>query len=201
MSRDDETLRVYDARAAEYARVTAADAPGRLLSAFIAALPGGGRVLDLGCGPGIDAGHMAAAGLVVEAMDASAAMVDLSRTRDGVAARQADFDMFVTERHSQSYHGIWANFSLLHAPRMALPGYLAAIHTALRPCGQFHIAVKTGTGQARDSLGRTYTYYMPDELSGLLRAAGLVPQAQRQGREPGLDGKPADWVAIRAARA
>ena len=200
MTRDDETLRVYDARAAEYARVTAADAPGPLLAAFIAALPTGARVLDLGCGPGIDAGHMAAAGLVVEAVDASAAMIDLARGQKGVAARQADFDIFAAERHSAAYHGIWANFSLLHAPRDALSRYLSAIHAALRPGGQFHIAVKTGEGHARDSLGRTYTYYSEAELSAYLTDAGLTPTDTAHGREPGLDGKLADWIAIRATR-
>jgi SAM-dependent methyltransferase len=201
MTGDEETLRVYDARAAEYARITQTDAPGPLLAGFIAALPAGGRVLDLGCGPGLDAGHMAAAGLVVEAVDASAAMIEQARARRGVAARQADFDTFVAEGHSAAYHGIWANFSLLHAPRDALPGYLTAIHTALRPGGRFHIAVKTGTGSKRDALGRIYTYYMPDELSDHLRMAGLDPQARSEGREPGLDGKLADWVAISATRA
>lgn len=201
MSRDEETLRVYDARAAEYARVTATTAPGDLLSAFIAALPAGARVLDLGCGPGTDAGHMAAAGLVVEAVDASEPMVTLARAQDGVAARQADFDMFAAEGHTGVYHGIWANFSLLHAPRAALPGYLAAIHAALQPGGLFHIAVKTGTGEARDRLGRVYSYYMPDELSALLDQAGLAPQSMAQGRDRGLDGTLADWVAIRAKRA
>ncbi|MCM2562609.1 class I SAM-dependent methyltransferase [Lutimaribacter sp. EGI FJ00015] len=201
MSRDDETLRVYDARAAEYARVTHTDTPGPLLAAFITALPPGARVLDLGCGPGVDAGHMAAAGLVVEALDASAAMVAQARKRHGVAARQADFDDFVAEGHDGAYHGIWANFSLLHAPEASLPAYLAAIHDALRPGGQFHIAVKSGTGSRRDELGRIYTYYTPDGLATLLSNTGLKPLAHAAGREPGLDGKPADWIAIRATRA
>jgi len=200
MSGDPETLRVYDARAADYARVTATQAPDPILSEFIAALPSGARVLDLGCGPGTDAGHMAASGLQVEALDASAAMVAQANTRTGVHARQADFDTFVAEGHSATYHGIWANFSLLHAPRAALPGILTAIHTALRPSGQVHIAVKTGHGSARDSLGRNYTYYQPQDLSDLLRATGLVPQSQVTGRDPGLDGVMAEWIAIRAQR-
>ncbi|MCV6592465.1 MAG: class I SAM-dependent methyltransferase, partial [Silicimonas sp.] len=72
---DRETLDVYDQRAAEYATHFTADGASKHLSAFIAALPEGARVLDLGCGPGTAARKMAAAGLKVEAWDASAEMV------------------------------------------------------------------------------------------------------------------------------
>ena len=195
MCPDPETIRIYDTRAADYARVVATSTPGALLSAFIAAIPAGGRVLDLGCGPGLSAAWMAKAGLKADAVDASAEMVTLAAAHPGVTAWQASFDDLDATAH---YDGIWANFSLLHAPRADMPGHLAAIHRALRPGGQFHIALKTGTDEARDSLGRLYTYYTPDALTALLTETGFTVTKTTTGRDKGLDGSMADWVSLAA---
>ncbi|MBY6162626.1 class I SAM-dependent methyltransferase [Mameliella alba] len=192
---DRETIRIYDDRADEYARVTASDAPDATLAAFIAALPKGAEVLDLGCGPGKSAAYMAAAGLRVDAWDASAGMVTLAARHPGVTARQADFDALTTEN---SFDGIWANFSLLHAPREDMPRHLAAIHRALRPGGLFHIGVKEGTGALRDTLGRLYTYYTEPEMTGLLRDAGFAPGPFTFGEDLGLDKVMARWFTVTA---
>lgn len=193
---DARTLAVYEARAADYAARFrgAADAD---LQAFAAALPPGGRVLDLGCGPGGSAALMAEAGLAVEAWDASPAMVRLARGR-GLEARVARFEELEAEG---LYDGVWANFSLLHAPRAALPGHLAAVARALRPGGRLHLGMKTGTGERRDALGRFYCYWGTAELRGLIEAAGLRPLACREGASEGLAGgrEPhAIWTAERA---
>ncbi|WP_167644537.1 class I SAM-dependent DNA methyltransferase [Mameliella alba] len=192
---DRETIRIYDSRAEDYARVTASDTPDATLRAFIEALPEKAHVLDLGCGPGFSARHMAAAGHHVDAWDASAAMMELASAHPGVSARQADFDALDA---AAAYDGIWANFSLLHAPREAMPRHLAAIHRALKPGGLFHVGVKTGTGSKRDDLGRLYTYYTEAELSGLLRAAGFTPGSFRHGEDLGLDNVMAPWITVTA---
>jgi len=194
MSTDRETLAVYDRRATDYAARFTGDR-NLDLETFIAALPTGAQVLDLGCGPGHAAAQMAHAGHSVEATDASAEMVKLARAHPGVTARLASFDDITG---ADLYDGIWANFALLHAPRSAMPGHLAALRRALRSGGLFHIGMKTGTGEKRDEIGRLYTYYTEDELAGLLRAAGFTPFASRTGAEPGLDGVVAPWVTIAA---
>ena len=65
MTSDPETLAVYDAKAADYAALTESEARDKQLTAFIADMPPGGTVLDLGCGPGQSAAVMAAHGLRV----------------------------------------------------------------------------------------------------------------------------------------
>ncbi|WP_417207495.1 class I SAM-dependent DNA methyltransferase [Antarctobacter sp.] len=194
---DRETIRIYDTRAEDYAQVTASERPDATLRAFITALPKGATVLDLGCGPGLSAAHMAAAGLQVEAWDASAAMVALAATRPGVVAKQAGFDDL--DSHA-AYDGIWANFSLLHAPRADMPRHLAAIARALTPGGLLHIGVKEGEGERRDSLGRHYTYYTETSLTQLLQAAGLVPGPFARGADKGLDGVVAPWITVTSHR-
>ena len=193
---DAQTVGVYDSRAADYAAKTDDyNTADPRLAAFIAACPAGGRVLDLGCGPGISAAKMAEAGLTVEAVDASAEMVALAGRHPGVTARQAAFDEIAGE---DVYDGIWANFSLLHAPRADFPRHLATLHRVLKTGGAFLIGMKLGAGAARDAIGRLYTYYSEDELMDYLRAAGFTPTDVTHGQGEGLDGNVSDWISVAA---
>ncbi|WP_136440030.1 class I SAM-dependent methyltransferase [Pacificoceanicola onchidii] len=194
---DSVTIDVYDMRAGEYAEVTASDAPDATLSAFMARLPDKARVLDLGCGPGASAGFMAQAGHDVEAWDASSGMVRLAQEKPGVQARQASFDD-LAQVDPQSFDAVWANFSLLHAPRKAMPRHISEIARILKPGGLFHIAVKSGSGEKRDKIGRLYSFYTQDDITGLLLDAGLTPGEYQTGRDRGLDGSLSDWISVTA---
>lgn len=193
---DRETLSVYAAQADEYAALTDKGVNvDPLIKRFIAGVTVGGRVLDLGCGPGASAGRMATAGLKAEAWDPVPEMLALANRFAGVTTRQAGFgDLTAVDL----YDGIWANFSMLHTSRAQWPEQLKAIATALRPGGLFHIGTKTGTGETRDAIGRLYTYVTEDELVGMMRDAGLIPEYTTHGREKGLSGEMADWIVVQA---
>ncbi|MCA2013026.1 class I SAM-dependent methyltransferase [Cereibacter sphaeroides] len=193
MSEDPQTLAVYAARAGDYARLFAEGPPSAPLLAFIAALPPSARVLDLGCGPGGDSAHMAAAGHRPDPVDAAPQMVALARAR-GLPAREGSFDTPLTE----VYDAAWASFSLLHATRAELPRHLAAIHAALKPGGLFHIGLKEGQGEERDALGRFYTYYTRPELTGLLEQAGFTVTEVTEQVDTGLAGTPALGLLVTA---
>jgi len=195
---DRETLDVYDARAGDYADlVGGAPAPKDQLDSFLAALPKNADLLDLGCGPGLAAGHFANAGHSVTATDASAGMIELAAQHAGVTTRQETFDEISGEA---IYDGVWANFSLLHAERSDLPRHLEAIATALRPGGVFHIGMKTGEDTERDSLGRRYTFVTQNELKALLADAGLTPLAHWTGSDVGFAGTVDPWVVMQAKK-
>lgn len=198
MSGDARTIGVYEARAADYAARFGGLQADPLLTEFAALLPPTARVLDLGCGPGHAALHLARAGHRVDAWDAAEAMVALVPEHPRIAPRRAGFDALAAKAE---YDGVWANFSLLHAARDALPGHLAAIARALVPGGLLHLAMKTGAGEARDRLGRKYTYYPEAELCDLLAAADLSVEARRRGADPGFAGPVEPWIALRARRA
>lgn len=196
---DDKTIDVYNARAADYAQMTESTEPDKRLIDFIERLPQGAHVLDLGCGPGNAAKAMGDAGCTALAWDASSEMVALAQGHDQVTAEQkvfADLETLETD----SLHGVWASFSLLHAPRDDVPGHIADIARAVKSGGIFLIAVKTGTGEERDSIGRLYTYFQEDELETLLSNAGFRIVRRDHGREPGLSGEEADWVSLTTER-
>jgi predicted TPR repeat methyltransferase len=194
---DRETISVYDTKAADYAKLLNKQAPDAQLVAFMRLLPDGGRVLDLGCGPATSSAHMRDAFFRPDPVDASAGMVILANETYDINARVMTFDEIDMVA---DYAGVWANFSLLHAPRVDLPRYFAAIATALLPAGVFSIGMKTGTADKRDRIGRMYTYVKVTELSDLLIDAGFSILAVDEGEGAGLAGDVEKWVVIRARK-
>lgn len=194
---DKETRAVYDAKAQDYAELTASAARAPDLLRFMDLLPKGGIVLDLGCGPGAHAATLADAGFETHAWDASEQMVALAAKAPNVHAKQATFDDLNAQT---AYDGIWANFSLLHADPDKFDMHLVQISTALTSGGYFHIGMKTGTGTKRDPLGRRYTYVTKDDLTTRLKTSGFAPIEDRTGSDVGLDGVTADWVTILARK-
>lgn len=193
---DPKTISVYAAQADKYAAITDNDKESdAILDSFMAALPAAGRVLDLGCGPGTAAGILAKAGFRVTATDAVPEMIALTSRYAGVDAQCVTFDDISGE---SLYDGIWANFSLLHAPKADMPRHLAALSKALKPNGVFHIGMKEGTGEKRDGIGRQYSYYMLGELTVLLANVGLNVSTHSKGCAIGLDGTMANWISVRA---
>ena len=195
---DAETLKVYAKRAKDYAdRFGGAKSAEKHLRSFLDGLPPGARILDLGCGPGHAAAAMRAEGFEVEAWDASPEMAQVGRDIHDLDIRVATFDAL---EGSALYDGIYANFSLLHAPKTEMPNYLARISQALKPSGLFHIGLKTGAGEKRDAIGRFYAYYTDDELTKLLAVAGLNVETRATGEERGLDGTLAPWIIMKARK-
>lgn len=194
---DEATIAVYDRDAAKYAALTEKLYEMPQLKAFAGALPEGGRVLDLGCGPGLYAAWLAARGFEVDAWDASAEMVALAEAQLGVRARQAVFAELDAEG---AYDGVWANFSLLHAPKAEFPRLLARIRRAGRPAASggmvFHIGLKLGEGEGPDGIGRFYAYYQEAELEALLNAAGFAIERRWRGEGKGLSGETAQHVMM-----
>ncbi len=195
---DPETLDVYDARASDYADlVEETSAPKAQVQSFLAALPKGADILDLGCGPGHAAAHFAEVGHRVTATDASAGMIELAARHNGITTRQETFDEIDGE---DIYDGVWANFSLLHAERGDLLRHLQAIATALRTDGVFHIGMKTGENTERDALGRRYTFVTQTELQGLLTDVGLTPFIHWTGSDVGFAGTLDPWIVMQARK-
>lgn len=194
---DEKTITFYDTAAERYANLTDTGTPSENLTAFMALLPKGGSVLDLGCGPARSSVHMREAGFKPDPVDASTGMIELANKTHNIGARFATFnDIDMVD----AYDGVWANFSLLHAPLGDLPRYLLAIFKALHSKGVFHIAMKVGAGAERDKIDRLYSYVSVSELRGLLKDAGFEVLDVVEGHEVGCAGTNDPFVVMRARK-
>lgn len=191
---DTETLKIYAARIDEYQSCKATKVEASALTDFLSMVPAGGKILDLGCGPGVHAAQMLTAGFTVKAMDATPEFVDVARAR-GVDAQLATFDDLDA---IGTYDGIWASFSLLHAAKSDFPRHLAAIHTALKPGGALFLGMKLGTGERRDKIGRFYSYYSEGELRQALATAGFTAIETTCGEGVGLAGNLDPFILMTA---
>jgi SAM-dependent methyltransferase len=193
---DPATLKFYADNAASY--VQHASAPTPQLAGFMARLPAGGTVLELGTGNGRDAAAMLAAGFAVTPSDASPELAAEAEARLGVPVRIMAFhELGDIER----YDGVWACACLLHAPRDELTDDLARIFRALRPGGRLVASFKAGDGEGRDALGRYYNYPGSDELRAHVTAAGpwaSIEISENDGS--GYDGRPTRWLWMDACK-
>lgn len=194
---DKRTIALYDAKAADYADLVVSEKADAQLQAFMDLLPPKGDVLDLGCGPAFASALLRDAGFTPDPVDASQGMIDIANAKFDINARLLTFDQIDMINH---YDGVWANFALLHAARDDLPRHIKALATALKRDGIIHIGMKTGTGEARDSIDRRYTYVTKDELHGLLYDAGFVVLGTDTGEDLGFDGTIAPWVVMRGQK-
>ena len=193
---DQETIKVYDEKFEDYAKLVKTNKPSEALDRFMAQVKPGGGVLDLGCGPGNAAGTLVARGFGVTALDASEGMISLVRQIEGVEPVLADFD-WLLDREDE-FDAVWANFALLHAAADKLEIYLDAVVRSLKAEGVLHLGMKTGEGELRDSLGRKYIYRSRETFEALLEERGFEILDVREGEDVALAGGIDPFVLILA---
>jgi SAM-dependent methyltransferase len=165
---DEDTLGFYSRNAEAYAGW--AKPPSSRLKGFLALLPPGGSILELGCGSGNHAAEMLAAGFDVRPTDGSPEMAAVAARRLGRPVEAMRFDQLDAQA---AYDGVWASSCLLHVPRGELTDIFGRIHRALRPEGVFYASFKVGEGgDGRDTLGRYYNYPPQQWLEAAYAASG-----------------------------
>ena len=198
MAHDPATLEFYAREAAAYGRRSDGIGVSKALVAFLALIPKGGHVLDLGCGTGRDTQAILEAGFEVTALDGSPQMAAEAEKRIGRPVLVMLFDEMIFERR---FDGIWASASLLHVPRAGLPDVLSRVHAALKPGGLIEAGFKSGNAEGRDKLGRYYNYLDAEELAPLFRAGGSWSSLDLKiGRGKGYDGTETGWVEVIARK-
>ena len=154
-----------------------------LLSAFAEwATAAGGRVADLGCGPGHVTAYLSSLGLDAFGVDVSSGMIAQARARallDG--NRELRFEvgsMAALDIADGSLGGIVSRYSIIHTPPEDVPAILAEFRRVLAPGGCALISFP-GTDDATPptvpydhSVFTAYRWW-PDHFSALLHEAGI----------------------------
>ncbi len=154
---DDPTLRFYAENATEYAAHRTRPT-GEPLARFLAALPKGAKILELGCGNGEDAAFMSANGFDVDATDGTPELAAEAERRLLRPVTVLRFDDIAAE---DRYDGIWASACLLHVPATQLPDILAKVRRALRAPVLFAASFKAGMGESHDVSAATTIILAP----------------------------------------
>jgi SAM-dependent methyltransferase len=149
-----------------------------LLDAFAADQQGGGRVLDIGCGPGHVAKYLSDHGVKAAGLDFSPGMVELARKLNPDLEFTAG-DMRALAIPDGSLSGIVAFYSVIHLPRDEVAPALGGFRRALTADGRLLMSVHGGTGSIhRDEfLGHAVpfeaTLFTLGEIVSLVESAGF----------------------------
>jgi SAM-dependent methyltransferase len=193
---DEKTLEFYRSNAPAYAR-REITRHTRLVR-FLALLPQGATVLELGCGAGADSAEMLARGFDVCPTDGSPEMASEASRRLG---RPVETLLFHDLGKVETYDGVWANACLLHVPRPELAQVLALIWRALKPGGHFYASFKAGEADGRDTLDRYYNYPSPDWLRANYSGAGSWSSLSFEtGEVRGFDNERAEMLFVVARK-
>ena len=189
---DEETLQFYGANAQAYAEREIAK--HTRLTRFLALLPAGATILELGCGAGAASAEMLARGFDARPTDGSPEMAEEASRRLG---RPVETLLFHDLDKVEAYDGIWANACLLHVPRPELAQVLTLIWRALKPGGHFYASFKAGEADGRDTLNRYYNYPSPDWLRATYSSAGSWSSLSIEtGEVRGFDNEPAAMLFV-----
>lgn len=194
---DDATLQFYRRNAEAYAGREITSRHARMTK-FLALLPAGAAILELGCGAGGDSAEMIARGYDVTPTDGSPELAEIASRKLG---RPVGTLLFHDLKAVAAYDGVWANACLLHVPREQLAGVLGLIHRALKPGGAFYASYKAGEGDGRDALDRYYNYPTEDWLRATYAEAGAWTDLSIEtGRVKAFDDAMAEMLFVLARK-
>ncbi|MFC8361655.1 class I SAM-dependent DNA methyltransferase [Streptomyces griseorubiginosus] len=174
----------YDTVAEDYAEqfrdvLTVSPLDRVLLTGFAELVGRGGRVADLGCGPGRITGHLASLGLSVLGLDLSESMLAIAR-RENPGLRFELGSMLELDLPDGSLAGAVSWYSSIHTPVDELPRLFAEFHRVLAPGGHLLVAFQAGDRDRHHDrpwgrpVSLTFLRRQPDRIAELLRAAGFT---------------------------
>lgn len=127
----------------------------------------GGRVLEIGSGPGWDADFLETLGLTVRRTDATRRFLELQAAR-GKTGELLDV---ITDDVGGPYDAVVAMCVLIHVPRQETDQVLARLARSLRPGGALIVSMRDGDGETSGKYHMTY--WRRDDFAGRLARAGL----------------------------
>ena len=170
-----KTIDYYNKHAEEFTASTFEVDMESLYQPFLAELPEGARILDVGCGSGRDTLAFKKKGYQVDAIDYSEELVKKASRLTGIPIKLKSF--YEVDDY-EAYDGIWACASLLHCERSRLAEVLEKMVQALKPNGVIYISFKYGDSD-RDKDGRKFTDLDENQADALLEQFDNVQQIKQ----------------------
>ncbi|MFK3672298.1 class I SAM-dependent DNA methyltransferase [Leifsonia aquatica] len=180
----------YDAVAQDYADLLRGDLRGNTFDRAVLGIfaeqvngDGGGRVADLGCGPGRITGHLAELGLDVSGLDLSPGMVEVAR-REHPGIPFSVGSMLDLPFGEAELAGALAWYSIIHIPQEEQDALFREFARVVRPGGRLVLAFQVSTAGDEDVVQLTHAYghdidlrtrrQSPERVRGRLIAAGFA---------------------------
>jgi SAM-dependent methyltransferase len=177
----DRTRAAYDRIAGAYVErnVLPPTSPAvlEMVDRFVALLPAGARVLDLGCGPAHESAWLRERGLDAVGGDLSDGMLAQAR-RFFPGGPLVQLDMRGLPFAERSFAAVWCMASLLHIPTSEAPGVLTEVRRVLRGPDLLALALQEGDGERWDGgyvegVERFFARYSPTQARRLIEGAGF----------------------------
>jgi len=189
-----ETRDSYDVIARRYRTLKrqrgSGDYLAELLDRFVAGVPTHGRVLDLGCGHGLEVQELVDRGLQAAGLDLSRGMLECAC--EVAAGRLVQADMRSLPFAATSLDGVWSVHALLHIPPDDLADVISDIRRVPRPGGSVAVSFAGGDGVHREEVAyyagryRTFVHRSLETMIKMMGRAGLIvdsagraPEAER----------------------
>ena len=170
-----KTIDYYNKHVEEFTTSTFEVDMKSLYQPFLAELPEGARILDVGCGSGRDTLAFKNKGYQVDAIDYSEELVKKATRLTGIPIKLKSF--YEVDDY-EAYDGIWACASLLHCERSRLAEVLEKMVQALKPNGVVYMSFKYGDSD-RDQDGRQFTDLDENQAEALLEQFDNVQHIQQ----------------------
>ncbi|MCF6325302.1 MAG: class I SAM-dependent methyltransferase [Gammaproteobacteria bacterium] len=149
-------------------------------------------ILDVGCGPGRDLKAFSELGHVAVGLEGAERFAEMARDYSGCEVWQQDFlELDLPDNH---FDGVFANASLFHAPRLALPNVLLALNATLKSNGVLFSSNPRGNNTEDLSGSRYGAYYDLDTWRDYMVAAGFV-ELMHYYRPSGVPREQQPWLA------
>jgi SAM-dependent methyltransferase len=188
------TLAHYDSNAQGFFEGTLDHDVSQNIGALIKAIaaPAPFAILDLGCGPGRDLVTFANMGHRAIGLDGSAEFVAMARAFSGCEVWHQSF--LHLDLPDAMFDGVFANASLFHVPRAALPTVLAQLAATLKPGGVLFSSNPRGDNQEAWSGARYGSYHDYPAWKAYVEAAGFE-EVEHYYRPPGVPRDQQPWLA------
>lgn len=170
-----KTIDYYNKHAEEFTASTFEVDMESLYQPFLAELPEGTRIFDVGCGSGRDTLAFKNKGYQVDAIDYSEELVKKASRLTGIPIKLKSF--YEVDDY-EAYDGIWACASLLHCERNRLKEVIGKLVSALKPNGVIYMSFKYGDSD-RDKDGRKFTDLDENQADALLEQFDNVQQIKQ----------------------